>query len=123
VIKGVTREIAKNRVGTRYDAGMEAPKPQLPEPFKALSRLTEGKPTVRQATALTKALDSVPGLQAWLRWHRQTAVRALRDEQGMSAREIAEHLGVKTQRIYDITSGHRSTASRKRKPAASQADG
>lgn len=88
----------------------------LPEPFTALATLADGELTIQQARALGQALKAVPELQRWLRQERQRTTRALLDRH--SAKELAPHLEVSEQRVYDIASGHnRSKAPRRATPS------
>ncbi|MFE0765395.1 sigma-70 family RNA polymerase sigma factor [Streptomyces smyrnaeus] len=88
----------------------------LPEPFAALADLANGEPTMQQARLLGQALKAVPDLQRWLREERQRTTRALLDRH--TAKELAPHLEVSEQRVYDIASGHnRSKAPRRAAPA------
>lgn len=77
-----------------------------PSPFESLASLSEGLETIEQAAALTKALNSVPDLQRWLRERRQHVVRTLHERDEMSYTDMAPHLGVKPERVSGIARGH-----------------
>ncbi|WP_037899880.1 hypothetical protein [Streptomyces sp. NRRL S-350] len=84
----------------------------LPEPFAALAELIAGGPTMHTAAQLGEALNAVPQLQRWLREQRQDVFQALKTTH--SNGEIATHLGLTTQRVADIASGHSHTKAPKR---------
>ncbi|MFC7791366.1 sigma-70 family RNA polymerase sigma factor, partial [Streptomyces cinereoruber] len=90
---------------------------ELPEPFAPLAHLTEGDASLAQLRALTQALTSMPDLQSWLRESRKHGTRALLDA-GHTAEELAPHLGVGRQRVYDIAGGHQSSKDLARKVKA-----
>ncbi|MGC0418376.1 sigma-70 family RNA polymerase sigma factor [Embleya sp. AB8] len=87
----------------------------LPEAFAVALTLVEGRDATTRARILTEALNAVPGLQAWLRYQRQLAVRDLK-AQDMNDAQIAPLLKVSTQRVADIASGHGTRKAPRPKP-------
>ncbi|MGA5497743.1 hypothetical protein ACPCSP_25605 [Streptomyces cinereoruber] len=103
-------------------AGAQAPT-QLPEsfgPLASLAELDEGLPSIPQVKKLTRTLKDAPAAQKWLRESRERVTRALLDA-GHTAEELAPHLGVGRQRVYDIAGGHQSAKDLARKARATDA--
>jgi DNA-directed RNA polymerase specialized sigma24 family protein len=78
-----------------------------PSPFAALSRLAGKSDPTARARTLTRALDAIPHLQAWLRRARQEAVLEMRAD-GMSHGDVAKALGISRARAQQIAEGKTS---------------